>query len=111
MCELHSICASVAVSHGEFCFYETFQVQCLPGEIFQVLSAEYGHMKIGKCVERDLGHFGCRADVTSIVAGKCDGEQRCQFQVDDPEILDTRPCDKGIEAYLEVTYACLKGWY
>lgn len=100
---------SFAVSQGEFCDYETFQVQCLPGEIFQVLSAEYGHMKIGKCVETNLGHFGCRADVTRIIAARCDGKQRCEINVLDPEIRDTQPCAKGVEEYLDVTYACLKG--
>lgn len=88
---------------------ETFRVNCSPGEVMQILGAEYGHMKVGKCVERDIGVSGCKADVSNILGRRCEGKQNCEVSVLDDELKNTKPCSRGIYVYLEASHACLKG--
>ena len=75
-----------------------------------MLSAEYGHIRVGKCVKADiLGILGCKADVIGIFDRRCSGKQRCEMDVQDAQLRDTSPCVTGIDVYLEATYACVKG--
>ena len=97
------------MTNGEYCDYETFQAQCAPGEIIQMLSAEYGHIGVGKCVKADIGFLGCKADVIGIFDRICSGKQSCEMYVRDEQLRDTSPCVTGIAVYLEATYACVKG--
>ena len=75
-----------------------------------MLSAEYGHISVGKCVKADiLGVLGCKADVIGIFERRCSGKQSCEMDVQDEQLRDTSPCQTGIVVYLEATYACVKG--
>ncbi|ELU05615.1 hypothetical protein CAPTEDRAFT_228994 [Capitella teleta] len=92
---------------GDYCDYEDFSVNCASGQIFKILSADYGHLRIGKCFEEDLGHFGCKAEVTEILSTECDGKRSCDIPVLDKKFRDTQPCKKGVALQLEAKYACL----
>lgn len=99
----------IAVVSGEYCDTETFKVTCAPDELMQVLSAEYGHMDVGKCIESDTGNLGCKTDVKGILKRRCEGQSSCVIEVLDQELRNTKPCKRGIYVYLWATYACLKG--
>lgn len=94
----------------EFCDFDVnFSASCNSGEILQIIWADYGHMEIGKCIKVDIGFLGCKADVTGMLSGRCDGKQACEVSVLDQQFRDTEPCTPGINVYLRVSYACLKG--
>ena len=40
---------------GEFCNGESFKPQCRDDEVIDVKQAKYGRMRLGRCVEVDLG--------------------------------------------------------
>ena len=45
----------VILEPWEYCIADTFSPHCPQGEILMVTSAKYGRMKIGKCVQVNLG--------------------------------------------------------
>ncbi|ELU05618.1 hypothetical protein CAPTEDRAFT_217462 [Capitella teleta] len=96
------------VIEGDYCDYESFSANCASGEILQILKAEYGHIKIGKCIEADTGSLGCKSDVTAILSTACNGKGACDMLVTDKKFRDTHPCQKGFALQLEAEYACLK---
>lgn len=98
----------LSVMEGEYCNYETFTGRCASGEVIQILQAEYGHISLGRCIKVDIGHFGCKADVTSQLSRHCNGQQSCEFYVDSEELRSLEPCP-GMAVFLKVSYACLKG--
>ena len=93
----------------ELCDHEVFEGRCATGEIIDILSAEYGHIEVGKCIETDTGFLGCKADVFGIMQQRCTGKQSCQLRVDSQELRTTKPCIQGITLYLKVAYICVKG--
>ena len=40
---------------SEYCAFDTFKAQCFNDEIIMVTHARYGAMKIGKCIETEIG--------------------------------------------------------
>ena len=66
-------------------------------------------MKIGPCVKENLGFLGCNRDVTSLMASKCSGRQRCEVSVQDQALHDSNPCSRDATYSLEVTYKCMSG--
>jgi hypothetical protein len=96
-------------STAEYCENESFAPSCSPGETIVIGRAEFGHMAIGKCIEVNLGVFGCKVDVADILREECAGKQSCTISTDDPRLSNTRPCQKGILVYLKATYFCVKG--
>ncbi|ELU05617.1 hypothetical protein CAPTEDRAFT_228995 [Capitella teleta] len=95
------------VFEGDYCDHESFSANCASGEILQILDAQYGHIRIGKCIEADLGLFGCKAEVTDILQAACNGKRSCEISVDDNRFRDTQPCQKGVTLQVEARYACL----
>ncbi|ELU07864.1 hypothetical protein CAPTEDRAFT_224737 [Capitella teleta] len=95
-------------STEEYCDHDTFDASCNTGETIIIGGAEYGHMAEGKCIQVDLGVFGCKADVSSILSAECSGKQSCSLNVDDEALRNTKPCSVGILVYLKATYFCVK---
>lgn len=44
---------------GDYCDTEVFRAECSDGEVIIMRKALYGRLKIGRCVEIDLGYIGC----------------------------------------------------
>ena len=70
--------------------------------------AQYGRMKLGRCVKHDLGYIGCTANVRNILDELCSGKRRCEVQIH-LDIQTTQGCIEGIEKYLEASYKCVPG--
>lgn len=99
---------------SETCDDETFSARCPYSQVIIITNAQYGHIALGKCLTADLGHFGCSADISSVVKRSCDGKQRCQVEESDPAIRKTKqqePCLQLLAVYMEITYACIPGEY
>lgn len=92
-----------------YCESETFTARCWPDHVVVMQSAVYGRMRIGRCVEADLGHLGCQRDVLTIADGKCSAHQECEIRIPDGDLDATRPCYKELKVYLEANYSCLRG--
>ena len=88
---------------------ETFTARCPYSQKIIITKASYGHLRIGRCIAIDLGHFGCSANVENILDKRCAGKQRCEISMPDEEIGATNPCVKGLATYLEASYACIPG--
>lgn len=71
-------------------------------------SARYGRMRLGSCVEEDLGHLGCFKDVMPILDAQCSGRHSCSVSVPNAALDETKPCSE-LQSYLEASYRCLKG--
>ena len=99
----------IVVDGGEYCDFENFRAQCNQGNVLHILQGTYGHMKLGKCVTTDLGHFGCQSDVTGILAEKCNRKNQCDLDILDEKLRRTNLCDTGLKVYLEAKYACIRG--
>ena len=92
-----------------YCESETFRAQCWPGHVIMMTSALYGRMRIGRCVEADLGYLGCQQSVLDLADRKCSGRQDCEIRIPDGDLDQTRPCYKELKVYLEADYTCLRG--
>jgi len=78
-------------------------------QVVVMLSAEYGRMRIGRCVEDGLGFLGCSSNVLSLADRKCSGRQSCRISIPDKDFDSTRPCNKEVKVYLEASYVCKSG--
>ena len=71
--------------------------------------AQYGRMRLGRCVKGNLGYVGCSADVLSLMDSRCSGRQSCQISIPDSMFADIEPCPSPLESYMEASYDCVKG--
>ena len=71
--------------------------------------AQYGRMKLGRCITIDIGYLGCSADVLSLMDSRCSGRQTCQIHMGDPILFDASRCPKDLKPYMEASYDCVKG--
>jgi len=78
-------------------------------QVVVMLAAEYGRMRIGRCVEDGLGFLGCSSNVLSLADRKCSGRQSCRISIPDKDFDSTRPCNKEVKVYLEASYVCKSG--
>lgn len=92
----------------DFCEGETFQARCPPGEVVLIQNATLGRMKLGRCVQIDMGYLGCAGDVLDVADIKCSGRRECDISIPDPVIKLKKPCMELI-TYLEISYGCLQG--
>jgi hypothetical protein len=53
--------------------------------------------------------IGCSADVKHILDQKCSGLSECDVRINSQNFDGIRPCLPGLQMYLEVSYACVKG--
>jgi hypothetical protein len=105
---------------AEFCSGETFRPRCAGGknDVIVILSARYGRMKFGRCVEEepDLASMvdnprfvGCSADVKHILDQQCSGLTECDVRVITQNFEGIKPCYAGMQMYLEASFTCIKG--
>ncbi len=92
----------------EYCPAERFEAKCGESEVILMEKANYGRMRIGKCVKRDFGYLGCQTSVLHYMDSLCSGRRDCSFQIPDQTLRDMRPCSE-LESYLEASYSCLHG--
>ena len=71
--------------------------------------AQYGRMKVGRCVPRDLGYVGCASDVREHLDSTCTGRRKCSVHVGPVDIPSAQGCIKGLERYLEASFICVPG--
>jgi Galactose binding lectin domain len=96
---------------GEFCETEVFRAACADNEVVLLVRARYGRMRLGRCVEFDLGYIDCYTDVLTRLDKRCSGRRMCQVRIPDAEFEATGPCLKELKTYLEVSYLCVPGLY
>jgi len=94
---------------GEYCHAEVFRASCADDEVILMERALYGRMSLGRCVQLDMGHLGCRSDVLSLVDRRCSGRRRCLVRVPDAELESRRPCLGELKTYLFASYRCVRG--
>ena len=94
---------------GDYCDTEIFRGECREGSLILMTSARYGRMRVGRCVEYDLGYIDCYTDVLIQMDRRCSGRRSCEVRVPDAEFENTRPCLKELKTYLEVSYICVHG--
>ena len=92
----------------EYCQWEIFNATCEPDEIILMTHAEYGRMRLGRCLTTDV-YIGCGANVLEEIDAKCSGRQSCQLQLPDSSLHKKQPCPDDMVAYLEASYTCVKG--
>lgn len=92
---------------GEFCERESFRADCADDEAILVTSANYGRMRMDRCVKTDYGSLGCTSDVLANVDRLCSGRQHCEFPIS--VLQHARPCPNDLINYLEANYRCVKG--
>ena len=98
----------------EYCEREYFDADCSAttaasdrDRLIVARSAVFGRMKDGKCVRREYGSIGCRADVLPAVDAMCSGRRRCRFHVS--TLHSARPCPTELVSYLEANFDCVTG--
>jgi len=96
---------------AEYCEREYFNAECSGTaaddgtQLIVMRSAVFGRMKDGRCVRREYGSIGCRADVLATVDSLCSGRRRCRFHA---SILHSaRPCPTELVSYLEASFDCI----
>ena len=94
----------------EFCEGEAFNGQCSKDEVVIIQSALYGRMRLGRCVQMNMGYLGCEANVKDLADQRCSGKRKCRINVPDTEFEKSRPCFE-LKSYLEISYTCVRGVY
>jgi len=83
-----------------------------------MLSARYGRMKVGRCVQVEPGfeamledrrYLGCLTDVLDVVSRRCSGRSECSLRVNDQTFDNVHSCYTSLKMYLEVAYICVSG--
>jgi len=77
------------------------------GHVGLRVGTDMGH--VGLCLETDMGHVGCQSDVLATADRRCSGRTSCEIRVPDAELEKTGPCLRELKTYLEITYRCLTG--
>ena len=76
-----------------------------------ITHAQYGRMRLGRCVRKDLGYIGCFTDALAEMDFLCSGRQKCDVRIPDlGSVLELRmACLEELKSYMEVSYTCVKG--
>ena len=93
----------------EYCEAETFRAACPMGHVIVIRHAQYGRMRIGRCVIRDYGYVGCSVNVLTHMDAMCSGNQICDVRIPDPILDRVNICPKDFKTYLEIGYVCIAG--
>ena len=99
----------VSTGVKDYCQFDNFDAHCHPNESIVVISAQYGRMRSGNCLD-GKGYTGCVADVRSHLEKLCSGRQRCTVDVSALGSV-AQPCDRDYVSYLEASYKCVNGQY
>ena len=86
---------------------EYFEPSCNNEEIIIMQKAQYGRMKIGKCVKRDYGYIGCATNVLDFFDEQCSGKPRCRVLVSPADIVTNQGCSEGLVKYLDASHICV----
>ena len=100
------VSSRILTSH---CETETFNATCRVNEVILITHAQYGRMKLNRCVKQNYGHVGCFADVTELTDARCSGRRTCEIPIPDALFSDTRPCPEDLKPYFEAGYNCVPG--
>ena len=95
---------------AEYCEREYFDAECAADDgnrLIVMQLAVFGRMKDGRCVRREYGSIGCRADVLATVDSLCSGRRRCRFHTS--TLHSARPCPTELVSYLEASFDCVAG--
>ncbi|ESN97813.1 hypothetical protein HELRODRAFT_177878 [Helobdella robusta] len=68
--------------------------------------ANYGRMRIGKCLKHGFGSLDCSVNILPYMDWKCSGRVTCSLNVRD--LMEKNPCPKELRSYLTVKYKCVK---
>ncbi|KAK2156097.1 hypothetical protein LSH36_222g04007 [Paralvinella palmiformis] len=101
--------ASANAGPEEVCVSESFHGSCPDRNVIVMQSALYGRMKLGRCMEVDLGYLGCENDVLFLADRWCSGHQKCTITVPNEDLLAANiECNiRGLSPYLELNYECV----
>ena len=99
--------SSLPTEVKEYCQLELFNASCLENQVIVVTSAQYGRMRIGRCVLRAYGSLGCTTDVLDQLDRLCSGRQQCSFHVS--SLHNRHPCPQDLTPFLEASYYCQNG--
>ena len=94
---------------GTYCQNEEMVAKCAEDEVVLMRLANYGRMKLSKCVRKDYGYIGCGHDVMGIAHSFCSGRRECTIPVPNEQLDLTPPCPEDFKSYLEAGYDCIKG--
>ena len=74
-------------------------------------SAVYGQMKIGRCVEEDIGFLGCQNDALDTMDEACSGKKSCKIFVTKQEFRKdvAGACHRSLSGYAQISHHCLRG--
>ena len=97
--------------HLEYCTSETFEASCGENAVIMMTSAVFGRMKIGRCVDEDLGFLGCQNDALDTMDEACSGKHSCQIQISTQKFRKdvAGSCRRSLAGYATMTYSCQNG--
>lgn len=90
----------------DYCLHESFNATCRPGFVILMTSANYGRMKLGRCINGDF-NIGCSKDVIRYFDSQCSAKETCDVSV--RNLVDVHPCQRDFMSYLETSYRCIEG--
>ncbi|ELT90698.1 hypothetical protein CAPTEDRAFT_227143 [Capitella teleta] len=93
----------------ESCVFEDFTARCAYDETIVITNAKFGHIKLSRCIDKDLGFFGCFADVSTLIGDKCTSKRSCTIPVSEIASQMSLECARGLQVFLETSYACIRG--
>ena len=92
----------------EVCEREEFKAECGPDEVILMREAQYGRMRLGRCVKKNYGSLGCAADVLPLLHTLCSGKRTCSFPITALH-KPSSGCPAELISYLQAEYDCIKG--
>ena len=93
----------------EYCQSSMFEPICGDDEVILVLSAQYGRIRLGKCVSEDFANIICDNDVLPVLDAACSGRRTCSVRIEEPSFPNAPPCHNDLKSSLVASYTCLKG--
>ena len=88
---------------------EDFEAQCPDNQVIVMAEAKFGRMKLGRCLDVDVGHLGCYGDVLDVMDSECSGKKGCSVEVGSLEMVAKSDCAKSLMQYLDAEYTCVRG--
>lgn len=86
---------------------ESFTPKCRENEVITMQSAVYSRMKMGRCIEFDIGYGS--TNVLFWMDNKCSGKSECEVRIPDVDLNEHVSCSKELTPYLEAEYKCIPG--
>lgn len=103
----YSMNTSNSIMTKDFCASEKFEHACAEDYSLKIHSAFWGRMELGRCVPQNLGHLGCKKDVTEIVKEMCDSKPKCSFWQHVLYQRTSPSCNLNVQQYLQVKLQCV----